>query len=85
MAQIDKTFRIGTPMRKVSWTRRFAAGWGGGGGRALAVGSVGGPSTGIHRRFEREMGPDARNGSETAVCLTGKRGAKLLGSTFQVT
>jgi len=21
----DKTFRIGTPMRKVSWTKRFAA------------------------------------------------------------
>ena len=25
---IDKAFRIGTPMRKASWTKRFAAGWG---------------------------------------------------------
>jgi len=27
-AQIDKAFRIATPMRKASWTKRFAAGWG---------------------------------------------------------
>jgi hypothetical protein len=26
--QIDKAFRIATPMRKASWTKRFAAGWG---------------------------------------------------------
>jgi hypothetical protein len=25
---IDKTFLIAKPMRKVDWTRRFAAGWG---------------------------------------------------------
>src|SRR5215470_3867483 len=25
LSQRDKTFRIGTPMRKVSWTKRFAA------------------------------------------------------------
>ena len=25
---IDKAFRIGPPMRKASWTKRFAAGWG---------------------------------------------------------
>jgi hypothetical protein len=25
---IDKAFRIGEPMRKASWTMRFAAGWG---------------------------------------------------------
>jgi hypothetical protein len=25
---IDKTFLIAGPMRKVSWTKRFAAGWG---------------------------------------------------------
>jgi hypothetical protein len=28
MAEIDKTFLIAKPMRKVDWTRRFAAGWG---------------------------------------------------------
>ena len=28
LAQIDKAFRIATPMRKASWTKRFAAGWG---------------------------------------------------------
>ena len=27
-ALIDKAFRIATPMRKASWTKRFAAGWG---------------------------------------------------------
>ena len=26
--QIDKAFRIATPMRKASWTKRFAEGWG---------------------------------------------------------
>ena len=26
--KIDKTFLIAKPMRKVDWTRRFAAGWG---------------------------------------------------------
>src|SRR5208283_3646245 len=26
--QIDKAFRIATPMRKASWTKRFAGGWG---------------------------------------------------------
>src|SRR3954469_5103565 len=26
---IDKAFRIAKPMRKASWTKRFAAGWGG--------------------------------------------------------
>ena len=26
--QIDKTFLIAEPMRKVGWTKRFAAGWG---------------------------------------------------------
>ena len=26
--KIDKAFRIATPMRKASWTKRFAAGWG---------------------------------------------------------
>ena len=25
---IDKAFRIATPMRKASWTKRFAGGWG---------------------------------------------------------
>ena len=25
---IDKAFRIAKPMRKASWTKRFAAGWG---------------------------------------------------------
>ena len=25
---IDKAFRIATPMRKASWTKRFAEGWG---------------------------------------------------------
>ena len=28
MLRIDKAFRIATPMRKASWTKRFAAGWG---------------------------------------------------------
>ena len=27
-SQIDKAFRIAKPMRKASWTKRFAAGWG---------------------------------------------------------
>ena len=26
--QIDKAFRIAKPMRKASWTKRLAAGWG---------------------------------------------------------
>ena len=26
--KIDKAFRIATPMRKASWTKRFAEGWG---------------------------------------------------------
>jgi len=26
--KIDKAFRIAKPMRKASWTKRFAAGWG---------------------------------------------------------
>jgi Rhodopirellula transposase DDE domain len=26
--EIDKAFRIATPMRKASWTKRFAGGWG---------------------------------------------------------
>ena len=26
--ETDKAFRIGTPMRKAFWTRRFAARWG---------------------------------------------------------
>ena len=37
--QIDKAFRIAKPMRKASWTKRFAAGWG---ERRRAVGDGGG-------------------------------------------
>ncbi len=28
LRDIDKTFLIAAPMRKVAWTKRFAAGWG---------------------------------------------------------
>jgi len=28
LRKIDKAFRIGAPMRKASWTKRFAGGWG---------------------------------------------------------
>jgi Transposase DDE domain len=38
--KIDKAFRIATPMRKASWTKRFAAGWGSGGVRRAIVGAV---------------------------------------------
>jgi len=49
---IDEAFRIGTPMRKASWSRRLAAGWASGRGRILAVRSVREPLTGRHRQFE---------------------------------
>ena len=35
--QTDKTFRIAKPMRKVSWTKRFAAGERSVGGRLVMV------------------------------------------------
>jgi len=38
--RIDKAFRIAKPMRKASWTKRFAAGWGSGGVRLVMVGAV---------------------------------------------
>jgi len=38
--QTDKAFRIGTPMRKASWTKRFAAGRGSVGGRIGMAGTV---------------------------------------------
>jgi hypothetical protein len=48
----DKAFRIGTPMRKASWTRRFAAGWGEWRVRTAAVGSLREPSTAMGRRCQ---------------------------------
>ena len=63
---IDKAFLIAKPMRKVDWTRRFAAGWGSAGvpmaifwgGQTLRSASA--------RENEREITSGARSGIVTA-------------------
>src|SRR5208282_4174857 len=73
--QIDKAFRIATPMRKASWTKRFAGGWG----------QRWGGLEGMGRRCEREIAPNARSVREAAPSLAGRRGARVSESAFQVT
>jgi hypothetical protein len=66
ISKIDKTFLIAKPMRKVDWTRRFAAGWGSAGvpmaifwgGQTLRSASA--------RENEREITSGARSGIVTA-------------------
>lgn len=82
---IDKTFLIAKPMRKVDWTRRFAAGWGSagvpmailGGGRTVRSASA--------RENDRGITPGARSGILTASVGARKHGTIVSLSAFQVT
>ena len=64
-------------MRKVSWTKRFAAGWGE--RRACEWRSWGGEGgwMSIGRRIEREIARDAHSIREAASSLAGKHGARV--------
>ena len=83
--QIDKAFRIATPMRKASWTKRFAEGWGGAAGCEWRWWQRWGGLEGMGRRCEREIAPKARSVREAAPSLAGRRGARVSESAFQVT
>ena len=63
---IDKAFRIATPMRKASWTKRFAGGWGerrgangdgGSGGEGWREWAGGVSEKSLPRRSVREAAP----------------------------
>ena len=72
MTQIDKAFRIAKPMRKASWTRRFAAGWG---ERRREPGDRSAPgSFDKHRpaKNEEELALDARTVRRSAVFIASK-------------
>jgi hypothetical protein len=60
--RIDKTFLIAKPMRKVDWTRRFAARWGSAGVPAAIVGSRQTVPSASARENEREITSGARSG-----------------------
>ena len=83
--KIDKAFRIATPMRKASWTKRFAEGWGGAAGCEWRWWQRWGGLEGMGRRCEREIAPKARSVREAAPSLAGRRGARVSESAFQVT
>ena len=82
---IDKAFRIATPMRKASWTKRFAEGWGGAAGCEWRWWQRWGELEGMGRRCEREIAPKVRSVREAAPSLAGRRGARVSESAFQVT
>ena len=83
--KIDKAFRIATPMRKASWTKRFAEGWGGAAGCEWRWWQRWGGLEGMGRRCEREIAPKVRSVREAAPSLAGRRGARVSESAFQVT
>src|SRR5271166_3723433 len=70
---IDKALRIATPMRKASWTKRFAEGWGGAAGCEWRWWQRWGGLEGMGRRCEREIAPKARSVREAAPSLAGRR------------
>ena len=83
--QIDKAFRIATPMRKASWTKRFAEGWG---ERRGANGDGGSGGEGWREwagGVSEKSLPRVRSVREAAPSLAGRRGARVSESAFQVT
>ena len=82
---IDKAFRIATPMRKASWTKRFAEGWG---ERRGANGDGGSGGEGWREwagGVSEKSLPRVRSVREAAPSLAGRRGARVSESAFQVT
>ena len=69
----DKTFRIAKPMRKVSWTKRFAAGGGSvGGGLEWRDGKDGRGEWG--GGVEKEIPRDVRSIKKAASSFVAERG-----------
>ena len=64
--KIDKTFLIAKPMRKVDWTRRFAAGWGSAGVPGAIVWGGQTVRSAPARENDREITAGARSGIVTA-------------------
>ena len=81
---IDKAFRIATPMRKASWTKRFAGGWGERRG-ANGDGGSGGEGWREWAGGVSEKSLPMRSVREAAPSLAGRRGARVSESAFQVT
>ena len=65
-SRIDKTFLIAKPMRKVDWTRRFAAGWGSAGVPGAIVWGGQTVRSAPARENDREITAGARSGIVTA-------------------
>ena len=63
---IDKTFLIAKPMRKVDWTRRFAAGWGSAGVPGAIVWGGQTVRSASARENDREITAGVRSGIVTA-------------------
>ena len=84
LKKIDKAFRIATPMRKASWTKRFAEGWGERRG-ANADGGSGGEGWREWAGGVSEKSLPMRSVREAAPSLAGRRGARVSESAFQVT
>jgi hypothetical protein len=72
--QRDKTFRIGTPMRKVSWTKRFAAEDRRLGESAYEDEECYGDGNGCSGAASKELLPSARSTNKAASSFLPERG-----------